>query len=156
MSEEKLKEAAYRFLSFRPRSQKELRDYLKKKSKGKEEDSIEKIVEQLCREGYVNDREFARWWIETRWRAKNPYGPRFIFWELRQKGVAVNIVEEELSQLYDFRREVLHATQLVKRRFKKFLRSNSKKDKFKRRVRNLLYRRGFTADCVREVIKSLG
>ena len=87
---EKFYNFALRFLSYRPRSEKEVRDKLKVQSeKLKVKDStaiIDKIIVKLKEKKFVNDEEFARMFLENRLRFK-PRSSRLIQMELKQKGI---------------------------------------------------------------------
>ena len=94
---------AYRFLSYRSRSEKEIRDYLEKKSKKLKFDSeenknliIEKAVEKLKEQKFLDDFEFTRQWINSRNKIK-PKSIKFIFYELKQKGITREMAEEVLQ-----------------------------------------------------------
>lgn len=78
--------AALNFLSFRPRSEMEIRQYLKRR---KAED-IDGVLEKLKQIGQVNDEEFARWWIEQR-NTFRPKGKRALEMELRRKGIKAKV-----------------------------------------------------------------
>src|SRR5436309_3472887 len=81
---------ALRFLQIRPRSEKEIIDYLTKKNVP--EKTIEGVLQYLKEKKYVNDTEFAHWWVDQRTRVK-PKGKRFIAIELQQKGIARDIID---------------------------------------------------------------
>ena len=66
-------------LSFRLRSEWELRDYLKRKKADPE--IIEQILNKLSINGYVNDEQFARRWVENR-RLLKPTSRRKLVMEL--------------------------------------------------------------------------
>lgn len=87
---EKLYNIALRFLSYRPRSEKEIRDKLLRKKAPKE--IIEKIIEKLKEKKFINDEEFGRWWIENRLRFK-PQGIRLTELELRNKGIDKELID---------------------------------------------------------------
>jgi len=80
-----------RFLSFRSRSEKEVRDSLIKKQASN--DTIEQIVEWLKDHKFLDDKEFARRFTEQRIKLR-PRGMRVIKMELRQKGISQEIIEE--------------------------------------------------------------
>ncbi len=87
---------ALNYLSYRPRSESEIRQYLR----GKEvpPDAIDSIVARLERIGLVNDAEFAELWVRNR-AATSPRGPRALRQELWQKGVARAVVDAALTDL---------------------------------------------------------
>lgn len=85
-----------RFLSFRPRSEKELRDYLQKKKAVSA--VIEKIISKLREHKFINDEDFAGWWIDQRTRLK-PRAWKVIQYELRQKGIGEETIQSQFSIL---------------------------------------------------------
>ncbi len=91
---EKAKQSAYRFLSYRPRSTAEVRKNLIKKEYP--ETVIEQVMTRLTELNLVNDREFARYWIEQRETFK-PRGQRALRQELYQKGLSRDIIDEAVA-----------------------------------------------------------
>lgn len=91
-------ELALNFLSYRPRSAREVEMRLRKK--GYTPEQIEQTLSRLRERGYVDDREFARFWITNR-QTFSPRGPHLLRSELRQKGVPSDIVEEALNEYRD-------------------------------------------------------
>jgi regulatory protein len=88
--EDKFYNQALHFLSYRTRSEKEIRDKLK--TKQVDSQIIEKIIAKLKEKKFINDEEFARQWIENRNRFK-PRSQRLIRMELKQKGISDEILE---------------------------------------------------------------
>ncbi|MEO6458376.1 MAG: RecX family transcriptional regulator [Chloroflexia bacterium] len=88
-------ERALNFLSFRPRSEREVQMRLRKK--GYTPEQIDMVMARLKKLGYVDDREFARFWVTNR-MAFSPRGPRLLRSELRQKGVSQEVVDEILAE----------------------------------------------------------
>jgi len=91
---EKAKQSAYRFLSYRPRSTAEIRENLLKKEY--DETIVEQVLARLAELNLLNDREFARYWIEQRETFK-PRSQRALRHELYQKGVSRDIIDEAVS-----------------------------------------------------------
>ena len=83
------------FLTYRPRSIREVRDRLAKK--GVEPATIEAVIERLAGWGYIGDEGFARYWIENR-GANQPRGKRLLRQELWQKGVERETVDRALEE----------------------------------------------------------
>ena len=87
---------ALRFLSYRPRSEKEVRDRLKikyQKSNLKDlELIIDRVIQKLKKYNFVNDLEFAKKWIESRMKFK-PRSLRLIKLELKKKGISDDIIQ---------------------------------------------------------------
>jgi regulatory protein len=134
---------ALHFLSFRPRSEDEVRRNLKKKeiSAG----AIDRVIERLERAGFLNDAEFARLWAESR-DAARPRSARALRYELRQKGVSDGSIEEAISDL-DEDDAAYRAGQSKLRSY-----AGSSEADFKRRMGSFLARRGFGYDVVRDVV----
>ena len=92
---DKLIAAAYRFLSYRPRSEKELRDFCDKTLRRHHTTAplvIKRVLERCTELGYVDDKKFVEWWVHQRTTFK-PKGIRVIISELRAKGIARDAVE---------------------------------------------------------------
>jgi regulatory protein len=81
-SVDKAYDQSLRYLSFRPRTVQEVRQYLQKK--GISDENTEFVIERLTEQGYLNDAEFGRIWVNDRERL-NPKGKRALQYELRQK-----------------------------------------------------------------------
>jgi regulatory protein len=92
----------------RPRSQRELRDYLYRKTrdtrtkeghlkKGVSPQLTERVFERLDQKGYVNDEKFAAFWIENRNVGKG-ISKRKLQAELQLKGVDRQIVDRLLEE----------------------------------------------------------
>jgi len=82
-------------LSRRPRSEWELRDYLKRKDY--EQDEIEAIIDKLQKNKYIDDTAFATSWVESR-RLLRHVSKRRLWQELKQKRIADEVISEVLSQ----------------------------------------------------------
>lgn len=89
-------ERALNFLSYRPRSETEVRRNLRKKDV--EDEVAEVVVERLTRAGLLDDGEFARYWVENRLQF-NPRGARALRHELRGKGVSNSVIADALADL---------------------------------------------------------
>lgn len=92
-----LRDKVLKYLAFRPRSEREVRDYLKRK--GSDEKETQALISQLRDEHLIDDAKFLAWYVESRSRA-SPRGRRLLTWELKQKGIAaqiLNLDEEELA-----------------------------------------------------------
>lgn len=100
------------FLSYRPRSKKEVLDYLAKKiavksdikfAQAKESDLILQVIKKLQKYKYINDLEFTKWWIKSRVKI-SPKGPTAIKAELMKKGIDKNIIENQISKSINSRK----------------------------------------------------
>lgn len=80
-------------ISRRLRSEKEIRDYARRKSWTA--DNTERVIERLKARGYLNDKVFAESFVRARQNA-GKYSRRRIELDLRRKGIADSIVKEVL------------------------------------------------------------
>lgn len=141
---------ALRFLSFRPRSEKEIRDYFKKKKV--EESLISKIINKLKDYNFLNDEEFTKWWIEQRTKFK-PRSLRLIKIELRQKGISDEIIDFVMS---NFKCQISNDKELAKKLVEKKLikYKNLPKEVVFRKISQILISKGFSYEIVKETFKS--
>lgn len=132
---EKAFNMALNFLSFRPRSRREIEDYFRRRKLDADVGSA--VVERLVRIGVLDDREFARFWVENR-QAFRPRGTRALKAELRQKGIESEIIEDALADLGD-EEETAYIAGMKK------MRSYNTADEreFFRKMLGFLQRRGF-------------
>ncbi len=142
-------ERAINYLSFRPRSQEEVRRYLRKKETPP--DIIEAVLERLHSLDYLDDRSFASFWVENRDRF-NPRGSQALRNELRMKGVEREIVDEAVDDEHD---EEL-ALRAASRKAALLLQTPTMDyATFRNRLSGFLQRRGFSYAIVARVVRSL-
>lgn len=137
---------AIRFMSYRPRSEKEVVDNLRKHETP--EMAIDAIIERLTGNGMINDRNFASLWIENRSEFR-PRGSFALRSELRQKGIADQIIDEALAGL-DEDRLALAAGRKKAPKIKA-----GDEHEFKRKMYGFLSRRGFSYETISEVVKTI-
>lgn len=82
------------YATIRPRSEKEINDYLKRKN-------INVLIHwyilnKLKKLKILNDLEFAKWWVEQR-QSFSPKSKRVLSNELRMKGIKQDIIKEVLE-----------------------------------------------------------
>lgn len=143
----KLLAKVLRFLSYRPRSEREIRNYLFKKTSTKE--IGEEIIKRLRELNYIDDRAFATWWLEQRERQKK--GKRLIRNDLFRKGIAKEIIEEvEEAAGEDEYGRAREAARRRLERYKKF-----KGRKAKQKVWAFLTRNGFSWEVIEQVIQDI-
>ena len=86
-----------RFISYRPRSEAELRIRLLKVFS---HEIVLESVAQMYREGLLNDQRFAQMWVDSRQQSR-PKSKNSIKRELLSKGISEHLAEEAISQLSD-------------------------------------------------------
>ena len=139
-------ERALNFLSYRPRSEAEVRLNLRKKNV--EDEVIEVVVERLERAGMLDDREFARYWVENRLQF-NPRGTRALGHELWEKGVPASIISDTLAG-FDEEAAARTASETGARRL-----AHLEPDAFRRRLVAYLARRGFSYAVIAPLVEEM-
>ena len=136
----KLYQRALEWTLMRPRSEKEVRDYLNKKiyEKKLNKDYIEDIIGRLKDKKYVDDVKFAEWYVENRFIKKGISRKRLSM-ELMKKGIARGVIEDVLNGRDD-------ETELRKMIAKKQTRYTDEK------LMAYLVRQGFSYDLVKKVL----
>ena len=89
---------ALNYLSYRPRSEFEMRQYLKRQSSNIDEQEIESIIESLKNYRYINDQTFAEWYVRQRREMGRRYGAYRITQELFQKGISKELIDQAIAQ----------------------------------------------------------
>lgn len=140
---------AVQYLSVRPRSVVEVRRRLQEAEVDPE--AVEATIQRLTEQGYLNDAEFARFWVENRQRFR-PKGEQALRQELRQAGVDNETIQESLAGL-DTSQAAYDAARPKAERLKLLAREDPKA--FQLKLGNFLLRRGFNYDIVREITNRL-
>ena len=131
------------FLGYRARSEKEVRDRLRRY--GYADQTVRSVVERLEELGYLDDGEFAR--LVARAKARK-YGPRRILGELRRSGVDAETAQSAVDEQFAGRSELEEAFSVAERRYN---RGGSEAEA--RRVYGFLMRRGYSAEVCSEVAR---
>lgn len=142
-----------KFLNFRPRSEKEVREYLKKKlQKFPETDSsvTDLIIHKLKQQKFLNDEEFAKWLVRSRTEFR-PKGKYIVRQELKQKGISQDIAEKVLNSDRN-RSEKELAIEVLERKKKKYDYMEPQ-ERF-RKAGSMLARRGFDLEAIKAAIDS--
>ena len=125
---------AIRYLSFKPRTIYEMQKFIEKK--GFNEEIVKKVIDALLEKNYLNDKNFAKLFIES--KARNKPKSKFAFqYELKKKGISPSIIDDILEQ-YDDQDLAIKA---VKPKIKIWKTLDD--EKFKKKMMNYLRYRGF-------------
>jgi len=138
--------AAVHYLSYRPRSESELRERLQQR--GFDGETLEAVVSRLKEQGLVDDMAFAQFWTDNR----DSFSPRSQWLtklELRRKGVANDITDQVVDAINDddsaYRAALSKARSLPR----------SDYQSFRRRLGEYLKRRGFSYGVINHTINRL-
>ena len=143
---ERAMQQALLFLSYRARSEKEIRQNL---SKHEIPDAIiEDALERLRRNGFANDKQFASAWVENR-STFRPRGRRALALELRQKGIDNATIESALEGVDE--EALAYEAGLKKARKLTALEWSD----FRKKTSEFLARRGFSYSVIAPIVSRL-
>lgn len=140
---ERALQQALLFLSYRARSESEIRRNLQKHEIP--EAVVEETLERLRRDGLANDDQFARAWVENR-SAFRPRSRRMMALELRQKGLDDESAKSALEGVDD---EAL-AYEAAQKRATRF--KGLEWSEFRIKLTGFLARRGFSYSVIAPVV----
>ena len=143
---EEAKNRAFNFITYRPRSEREVRLNLAKKDYS--DGTVERVIATLKRLDMIDDEAFARYWLEQR----NTFKPRSnmaLRQEMMQKGISRSIVDEVLSDNDDFQAAVNAAAKRTGRW------QHLPREAFDQKMMRYLQGRGFGYGICREVIDQI-
>jgi regulatory protein len=138
----KLKMRALEWLLIRPRSKKELIEYLRRKKIDPE--AIDIWVNDFEKKRYVDDTRFATWWTEQR-RTGKKKSARFIAQELNQKGVNREIIQEVIQKNETTDSDTLRALIEKKKKLPRYAVDEQK-------LITYLQRQGYSFSLIKEVL----
>ena len=160
----KLYQRALEYALLRPHSQKEMRDYLKKKTlskavrvknqktgeyqtkqkEGFDASLVEPVLARLVERGYVDDERFAKLWIENR-SVRKGISQKKLRLELQSKGISQDIIDACLSEgVRDERKEL-----------EKVIAKKAKKYPDEQKLIQYLLRQGFNYSDVLEALSTV-
>lgn len=153
----KLYARALEYAFMRPRSTKEMRDYLWRKTRdthvrnrktgelklrrGVSREIADRVLEKLTQKGYVNDHDFARFWTENRMQSKGVSRRRLMV-ELRTKGIAPEVIEEIMQ----------NSTRDEKSELEKMIAKKQQRYPDVQKLMAYLVRQGFSYDDVKSAL----
>jgi len=138
--------AANHYLSYRPRSESELRERLRQR--GFDGDSVETVLAKLKEQGLVDDVAFAQFWKDNR-ESFSPRSRWLTRLELRRKGVADNIIDQ-ITDTIDDEDSAYQAGRSKARSL-----TLSDYQSFRHRLGDYLRRRGFGYGVINQAIERL-
>lgn len=123
-----------KFLSYSMRTKKELTDKLK--SKGYDNSIINNVLSKLIQQHYIDDEYYAELYVKE--KKERLYSKCRIYSELYRKGIDPAIITAKLQELYKDEIDIIKKLIVKKRALTN--------DKLK--IKNYLYRKGFTVDDI--------
>jgi len=140
---QRAKELAINYLSYRPRSSKEVTSHLVRK--GFPAPLADQVVHYLRDARYIDDRDFAAKWYVSRVH-KGGYGPVLIARELAAKGIPPEACSALRERFYPAEREHEEARRLAAKRCP----GGASDARERRRLYEFLLRRGFSTEAAYE------
>ncbi|KHE71139.1 recombination regulator RecX [Halobacillus sp. BBL2006] len=140
---------AINYLSYRMRSEKEIRDYLKDKEVDPEH--VQEIVTRLKKEKLLDDQEFANSLVRSKVMTSSK-GPLLLKKELIEKGVNASQAEEALEH-FSFDKQYEKAMKFAEKKMK-----NDGRKSFRQQIQNVqqtLMQKGYQRDVIQEVLANL-
>jgi len=138
--------AALHYLSYRPRSEPELRERLQRR--GFDGDSVEAVITKLKEQRLVDDTAFAQFWRDNR-ESFSPRSQWLTRLELKRKGVANDIIDQVVGTIDDedsaYRAALRKARSLP----------HSDEPSFRRRLGEYLRRRGFSHAVINHTVQRI-
>tara|TARA_B100000674_G_scaffold497605_1_gene532034 strand:+ start:302 stop:817 length:516 start_codon:yes stop_codon:yes gene_type:complete len=135
------------YLSRRARSAHEVAQRLKQKEFS--EEVIVEVLSELGRLRFVDDRAYARRWIEA--RIDKAAGARKLSQDLRRKGIAVDVIDELLSEYSAQLGNPDRAVDLLRKQVWRY--RSLEREKAQRRMLGFLARRGYDAKTAWESVE---
>jgi regulatory protein len=150
----KARTSALRYLSYRLRSEREIRAKLAEKEFAHE--IIDRVVEQLRSAGLVDDRRFAAAFVHDA-RLRKATGARLLRQQLLAKGVPRALVEDVVEEATERSAEQSAALGAARSLLGRYRASRKPVDDAtgRRRVAQFLARRGFGWDVITPVLRTL-
>lgn len=145
----KARNYAFLLLKFRSRSEQELFTRLKKKKF--DETTIKKTAAFLKEKGFINDRCFAKSWIEE--RIKKPLALNRLEQELKLKGIACEIIAEQICEVKKHYSEKDIILNIAREKLKDL--EGLELERAKKRLLACLLSRGFSPETIIEAIEQI-
>lgn len=138
-----------RFSTIRPRSEKEIKLWFKRKNV----DSllVSQVFNKLKNTGLVDDETFAKWWIEQR-KEFRPKSKIALTSELKQKGISGEVISKILGEM-DISSELEFAKRVALKKLRVL--SGLPFDEKKRKLLGFLGRRGFSWETAKKAIDEI-
>ena len=138
--------AAYRYLSYRPRSEAEITERMQRRGFGRE--TVDAAIARLREQALIDDEAFARFWKENR-ESFSPRSRWLTERELRQKGVLNEAIEHVVAGMDDDENAYQAALQKTR------CGTPADYQSFRRRLGDYLRRRGFNYEVIGHTVEKV-
>ena len=142
------RDLALRFLSYRARSEKEVRDRLHKAGVGDE--TVESVLDDLKQAKLLDDRQFVIAFVHDKMTLR-PVGPLLIRQELFKLGIRDALIDLAIEEAFREKTQVAVALELLIKRYPQVKQLDWLKAK--KRLVDFLCRRGFKWEVIKEAFE---
>ena len=142
------KNVAYKFLSYKPRSIKELKNKLTYKKISKE--SVEKIIEHLKKYQFLNDENYAKLYLEQRISNKG-MGKSMVTFKMIDKGIDKEMISKVIDENYPEDKQIEAGKKLLEKYLKKKQKVEDKLE-LKKKCYQYLFSRGFSYSIISQIL----
>ncbi len=136
---------ALEYALMRPRSEKEVRDYLRRKLLSRPKAAVQiitqAVLDKLIEKGYVDDEKMAQFWVENR-RAAKGTSARKLRAELAAKGIDPSVIDKTLGN--SGRNDSAEIQKIIAKKFQRYPDQN--------KFAQYLMRQGFDYELAKEAI----
>lgn len=139
---------ALNFLSYRQRSEREIRNKLKEK--GYEENYVERAISFCKDQNYIDDKVFAENFVKDKINLNN-FGTLRLKRELMLKGIDEDTIESVLVE--DNNDEYERALEIATKKYPTY--KDDDRNKTYRKLGGFLQRKGYSFDIVNKILKEL-
>lgn len=146
----KAKSKALNLLHFSSRTEKEMRERLKKNEYP--EEAIERVMIFLKEYKFIDDAELTKHMVKSKSIGKK-YGKKRIKQDLYRKGIDINLIENTMEEEIDEAIEYENALSLAEKKMKN-IKDTDKRKIYEKLGRYLAYR-GYEYDLIRKVISDV-
>jgi regulatory protein len=152
-AETRAKNTAINYISYRPRSSKEVTFHLTRK--GFEQECAENVTRHLQSVKMIDDNRFAYAFVRDRLKRK-PTGQALLHQQLLAKGISSATADKVLTELISPQSQQASALQAAKRKiqFTQHLTKKIDTEKQKKRILDFLLRRGFSYEIALKTIRT--
>jgi regulatory protein len=148
------RDIALNYISFRPRSSREVLDHLRKK--GLPRPAAEKVVARFIELRLIDDLEFARMFVRDRMRRKRT-GTTLLRQQLLARGITGEAIDRVFAETIDDTALANAAASLIQKRVERSTAAYRRLEPAVRRQRliDYLLRRGFSYDIAQRAVRSI-
>ncbi len=148
-NKEKALNISLRYLGYKMRTEKEIKNYLHRKEFSDED--ITYVINKLIDYNYLNDIEYTELWIRDKYNFSNQ-GRYRIKIDLLKKGVPKEIIEEKIENFFNEKKE---KEKIVELYYKKNSDNHKLDPKELNKICNFILRKGFPGSLVKRTVFQL-